>query len=373
MGKRKKTYVKVKGLNQERAINEIIKKIKIYNFSRLKHDESEFEVDYANHKTVSKMLNDAGLEVQTISHHGIFSFLKSILSSYGIITALILCCTFYFLQYNLILKTDVFGIDYKTGKEISKFVNSNIGTRVKNKINTNSIELLIKDNFEVVSSVSVAIIGQSLVININKAVKPEELEEGKAIYSNFDGLITDINLVQGTLAVDVGDVVKKGDVLVHPYIIDSQGEQRDVIPKAEIFADVWLSEEISHYDYYIKTERTGNKIERYEVYLSSLLIYSNKKEVNFEEFQVEESRECISKNNILPFYRKKIVYYETKTFEVSEDFSTVKEKIIEKARENVLIFLQENEIIKNENFTIREGAGCHYVQYMITVNRNIGG
>ncbi len=373
MIKKGRTYVKVKGLNQERTINNIVKKIKIYNYNRLEHNLCEFEVDFSKHKLLTKMLGQAGLEITAISHQGISSNFKKLFCSYGIIAAILFCSIFYCLQYAFILKINVFGVDKRVSKEIESFVNDSLNSWIKVKINTKQIEFNVKSNFEEVSSISVAIIGQSLIINVNEAVIPDEMKEGEAIVSQFDGLITDINLIQGTLAVDVGDIVQKGDILVYPYIIDAEGEQRIVTPKAEIFADVWFSGVENHYEHYFSTERTGKKYVKSEIYLGSILLYSNKNQLPFEEYQAEESIVCMTKNNILPLYRKKIVYYQTQTREVEESFSEVQDEIIKKARKKALIFLSENEIIKEENYTIREEDGFHQVEFVLTVNRNIGG
>ncbi len=373
MFKNEKTRIQVKGLNQERIINSIIKDYKIYNFSRKNHQLSEFEIDFIHHKKLIKILKDSGLEVKTLLHRGLISKLKTNLTRFGIISALVICFLVYLLQYSFILKIDIYGINKETSKEIETFLNNTLQSRNKSKIDTKNLEFMIKENFEEVSSVSVAFVGQSLVININETVLPEELKEGQPIVSQFDGLITKINLIQGTLAVNEGDLVKKGDILVYPYIIDSEGEECSILPQAEIFADIWLNESETFYEYLIKNERTGNKVVKNEVYINNLLLYSNRIENQFSDYEIEESKKCISKNNILPIYKKTTVYYETVAIEIKENFEDAKDRIIEKARQKTLIFLQENEIIKEENYNIRESGGIYQIDYLITVNRNIGG
>ncbi len=371
MKKSSRSRVKVKGLNQERAINEIIKNINIYDYKRIEHSLSEFEVDYKDHKLVKKMLENLGFEVLSISHNGFLYSLKKLFTSYGLIVAVVICSILYAFQYNFVLKIDIFG--YSNKNEIARLVKSNLKSRFKPNIDTKSLEIVIKDNFDDVSSVSVAIVGQSLVININEGIIPDEMKEGDAIISLYDGLITNINLIQGTLAVNVGDIVKKGDILVYPYIIDAEGEKRDVTPKAEIYADVWLYGTQTHYDYSVETKRTGKKFVKNEVFLSTLLLYSSAGNVEFEHFEKEESIKILTKNNLLPLKRKKTVYYETEIIETFNDFSLIKEELIEKAKEKALIFLTENEIIKKENYNIREGGSVHEIEYVITVERNIGG
>ena len=366
-------HFRVKGLNQERIINKIVAFTKIYNFNRISHNLSEFEVGYFASKKVKKMLEEEGLEVEILFEHGFLSKCKKVATSYGLIASILLCTLFYAFQYNFILKINVFGVKNAEKSEISEFVEKNIGNRFKKNIDTKDIEFMIKENFDSVSSVSVAIVGQALVININPSVIPDEMKEGDALVSTFDGLITDIDLIQGTLAVKIGDIVKKGDVLVYPYIIDSQGEIRSVVPKANIYADIWLKGEEVHYDYYIKKTKTGRKLTQNYIYLSNILLYSSNRVILFEDYVTEERWTTISKNNILPLRRKSVCYYEIETKEILQEFEGVKDEKISKAKEKALIFLKEGEIIKEENYTIRENCGCYQIEYVITVNRNIGG
>lgn len=373
MFKNEKTRIQIKGLNQERILNNIIKNYKIYNFSRINHQLSEFEIDFIHHKKLIKILQDGGLEVSILTHKGWLSRLGRYFKRYGIISAFVICFMFYILQYNYVLKIDIYGINRVSSKEIEAFLNDTLTSRNKAKIDTKNIEVLIKDNFKEVSSVSATIVGQSLVININETYLPEELQEGDAIVSQFDGIVTQINLIQGTLAVNEGDLVQKGDILVYPYIIDSEGEQRAILPQAEIYADVWISATETFYEYFIKNERTGKKIVKNEVFINNLLLYSNGEENSFAEYEMEERVICISKNNFLPIYRKTTLYYETVAIEHKENFENVKDGIVEKAREKALIFLEENEIIKEETYNLRECSGVYQIDYLITVNRNIGG
>lgn len=371
--KKSRSIVKVKGLNQERAFNSITKKMKIYNIKRDSHNTCSLEVDYEKEKELVSLLKEQNLEVIEVSSQGLKWRIKRFLTSYGLIAGIVICSLFYALQYNFIWRIEVVGSDVLEEKQIISFVEDNLSSRIKGKINSKTVEQNLLENFEEISSASVAIVGQSLIININEAILPDEMQTANdAIVSNFNGMITDIKLVQGTLAVDVGVIVKKGDILVYPYIIDSQGEQREVFPKAEIWADIWLSASEVHYDYSILKQRTGRSYITSEVLLYGLLIYSNSKECEYEEFECEEESSYLNKNNLLPFVLKKKTYYEVETKEIIQEFSQVKEDIIKKAREKALIFLQENEIIKEEKVTIREGGGHHQVNYIVTVNRNIG-
>ena len=371
--RKNRTIIKIKGLNQERTINSISNKMKIYNIKRESHNICKFEVDFQKKKELLSLLKDCNMEVLEVHSQGIIWKIKRFFTSYGLIAGIILCSLFYLFQYNYVWKIKIVGEEIINQKEITKFVENKISSRNKWKINTKNIEKQLLENYEEISSVSVAIVGQSLIININETILPEEMQtNNKPIISQFDGMITDITLIQGTLAVDVGDIVQKGDILVYPYIIDSQGEEREVFPKAEIWADIWVSGTEIHYDYQIISQRTGESRTNSQIYLFDKLIYSNAKKCDYLEYEMEKQSSYLNKNNILPFVLTKVTYYEVKTMEIFKDFSTVKDDIIEKARQKALIFLQENEIIKEEKITLKEGGGIHEVDVLLTVNRNIG-
>lgn len=368
-----RTVIKVKGLNQERAINNLSKKVDIFNFKREEQNISEFEVDYRKRKKTIGIIKEQGLEILSISHNGFLSGVGKLLSCYGIIIGLTISILFYLIQYNFIWEIEVWGTNGINESEIINFTNQNLNSRLRFSIDTENLEIKIKENFEEISSVSVAVVGQSLIINLNEALLPDEMDgEYKPIISNFDGMITEISLIQGTLNVKVGDIVQKGDILVYPYIIDSQGEEKSVEPKASILADVWYTSRIKHYEYYIETRRTGEKMVNSEVLLFNLSIYQNNHEIKYDQYETEEYTEILTNNLIIPFKLKKTIYYEIEIIEHIQPFEEVREKIIDQAREKTLIFLQENEIIINENFTIKEDVGCYIIDYTITINRNIG-
>lgn len=374
MNFKNKTIFKIKGLNQERSFNNISKTVSIYNIKKEDDGTSQFEVDYKDAKKTKKFLEQQGFQILSVTNHGILFKFKNLFTRYGIVAGLIFCLLFYLLQYNFILQVKVLGQPSEIQSLIKEYVVDNLNSNFKYNIDTKEIENAIKAEFDQVSSVSVAIYGQTLLINYNPSTIPEEMRgEFDPIVSEYDGMITDIELVSGTLNVKVGDIVQKGDVLVYPYIIDTDGETRQVTPSAKITANVWFSESITHYDYRLETKRTGKKIVSSFVKLGDLVIYSHDRENNFQEYEVESYSQPLTKNLLLPFTLEKIVYYQTQTDEIIEPFEEVREEVIEKAREKTLIFLDKNAIIINENYIIKDAGSVHNVIYTITTSITFGG
>ena len=368
-----RTKLKVKGLNQERALNNISKTVNIYNFKRNEQNLSEFEVNFKDSKNIKTLLEKEGLEILTIKNGGFLHNLFEIFKRLGVIIGLAFVVLFYIIQYNFVLKIEVWGESSAECQQVKAFVQDNLQSNFKNNISIEDLEILVRNNFDFVSSVSIAIVGQSLIVNLNPSVLPDEMEgQFKPIVSDYDGLITEINLIQGTLNCQVGDIVQKGDVLIMPYVTDSDGTVYDVEPRADIIADVWIESSISHYDYKIVQSRTGNIITTSQVLLGNLVIYDNSSEIAFTDYESESYTEVLTKNLILPLYLKKTIYYEIETKEIFQPFEDVKETIIQEERQKALIFFDKNDIIINENVTLSESAGCHIVNYTITVSKNIG-
>ncbi len=370
--KKARSHFKIKSLNREKIFNKISQQFVIYDVKQ-RDGFIEFEVDESDGEEVEKFLNQQNVKIYSAVHKGLRRKILNILKMWGVVAGLAIGIALYSLQYFFVFKIEVWGCDELNESEVANFVKENMTSRFKGNIDTQRLEISIRDNFELVSSVSVAIVGQSLIVNINEAILPEELNgEFEPIVSKYDGLVSEINLVQGTLNVKQGDIVQKGDILVYPYIIDGDGEQRPVQPKAEIFADVWVEKEDVFYEYQIVEERTGRKIECSEVTLFGLVIYSNTNENTFESFESEKTSSYIAENNILPLIYTKYTFYETKTTEIIRNFEQEKDDLFENLRQKTLIYLPENAIIKDEKSSVKEMAGVFYLSYIITTSLDIG-
>lgn len=367
-----RSHFKIKSLNQEKLFNKICKQFELYN---IKQQENfvQFEVDETDADKVEKYLLESNITIEQVKHNGWKRKCKNFFKKWGIIAGILCGIIFYCLQYSFVFRIDVWGCQNIGQQEIVKFVNDQLISNFKPNIDTEKLELELKDNFEQISSVSVAIIGQSLVVNINEAVLPEEMQGSfQPIVSDYDGMITHINLIQGTPNVKVGDIVQKGDVLVYPYVADGEGQVMPVLPRAEIKADVWLSENEVFYEYQIKQERTGRKIECGTITLFGLEIYSNLSDNTFENYESEKTSFYLTQNNILPFIYSKITFYETKTIEIIRNFEEEKVELFEKLRQKALISVAENEIIKDEMVSVKQGGGVYYINLILTVEKDIG-
>jgi len=108
------------------------------------------------------------------------------------------------------------------------------------KIGIKDVENAIIDNFDELSFVSCIIEGQTLVLNIKEKLLLEEVfGQFRPIFAQNSGMITQIDLISGTAVVKTGDFVRKGDVLVEPFVIDTSGQKREVKANAKIYAKIY--------------------------------------------------------------------------------------------------------------------------------------
>ncbi len=371
---KKKNYhlFEIKGVNQERFFNNLVKRYKIFELDRKDKTHCSFKVNYRDAKKVRAEILNAGLTIEKERSKSLLYFLTKFLTCYGILSAIVICSCFYFIQFSRIERIEVWG-DYDS-ELIKEFVEQNLQNKNKNRVDCQKIENLINNEFDDLSFVSVAIVGQTMVVNVKSSIVPPEMQgEFAPIISPSDGIVREINLIQGTLKVDVGDIIQKGQILVEGYVINSEGESMDLQPRAEIVLDVWAEGESVHFDQQLVTSRTGNKTVRTSVTLFGHEFYSNNAQVQFDQYEEEQTSKPLIKNNLLPFILTKTTYYETQTQLVVSSFAEHEQEMISQARENCLQNLAEYEIIKDENYRIIEAAGTTTVKYVITASLRVVG
>ena len=114
---RNRATIKVKGLNQERAINNLSKTLKIYNYKREEQNLSQFEVELKHTKKIKQMLEQEGLEVLSISHKGFYSKIKQSFLRYGILAGIVIIILFSFKMLQALIsleefKYNLYGYDF---------------------------------------------------------------------------------------------------------------------------------------------------------------------------------------------------------------------------------------------------------------------
>lgn len=363
------------GYNLERNLNILCNKnIEFLSIEKINSKVAKIEILPLYENEVQVFLKGKNIEITKKKYNGILKIQKFLLSRFGILIGLFFVFCFFIIASNYVWNIEIFGNETHSSNEIITILNQN-GVNLFDALNdktNNEIEKIVFDNFDEVSMVSVVKKGTTIIINIKERLQNDEYEnsEFSALVANNDGIITNIDLIQGTLLVKVGDVIRAGQDLVAPYIINSSGQQIPMEPKADIYADVWLSGESIHYDMRNIVERTGNKVLERRIEFLGKEIFSNEFKIPYEKYEIEKTETYLTEN-LIPIKYQLINYYEVINKIIEQSFDEVKTEKIDEAKNLAEIRMKEGEDIKSENHIITTACGKTTVSYIIVVSRKI--
>ena len=175
--------------------------------------------------------------------------------------------------WNIEIETDG-EIDKNNILEIAKECGLKIG-KLKKDIDTNKIIRNIRLKRDDVAWAGLTINGTNANIKIIKAKEKPEIisqEEYCSIVSDKDGIITKINVQNGTGTVNVGDLIKKGETLVNGWLEGKYTGIRYVHAVADIEAKVRYRKKERIYKLQKIKEKTGAEESRYKIKINNFEI-----------------------------------------------------------------------------------------------------
>lgn len=242
---------------------------------------------------------------------------------------------------------------------------------LKSKIKTKEVINKVRLNRNDIAWMGIEIKGTNAIVKLVKAdEKPEMIDEDEYcnIVSNKDGIITKLNVQNGTAAVKVGDTVKAGTTLINGWMEGKYTGLRYVHAKGEIEAKVWYTE--STIIPYTSTEtiETGNIENSYGIKINDFKINFPKGVSKFEFYDTieEEKKFRLFSNFYLP-----ISVIKTTNKEVKEQKTYSQEEAknigIEQLEEKLNNKIEDKTKIVNKNVnTYEKQEGLEiYVTYEV--------
>ena len=292
----------------------------------LKKNQSNivFEIDDTNLNKL-KTIDLSQYSIKIIRTGGKRRLKQILLQRIGLIIGLIISLAILLFFNNRLLNIYIVGNSNISYEQIVSKLNE-VGVKRFTLINydLDEIESYLQDEFNL-SMVSIINKGNSIIISIKEEL-PSIEDEYCPIYADEDMVIEDINIFAGTSNLKVGDIVKKGDVVIYPYIINN-GVKLFVKPSARIIAETYITET---YKFYINEEiyvKTGKK----ETINSSISIgkhkiYNNTKNAIFEFYEDVETSQEVSKY-LIPITINKTIRYELRKEIIEREYIEYKDKI----------------------------------------------
>ena len=312
-----------------------------------------------------KILRKSGIRVHILQKSGFPFFMNKYNKRFGVFTGVLLFFAILYIMSGYIWIIDVAGNTKTETKEILA-VCEQMG--IKTGVKASSIsaknaaqQLLLKTDTLAWSSFNIE--GCKLTVNVTE-IKEKTGDNSKAtnLKANADGIITHIDVKAGNCLVKVGDVVKKGDILVSG-IIESESNTKFVHSIGEITAktetEITLQEPLKKQVSY----PTGKVKEKsvLEFFTLKIPLYLGGESGEYDYQISEKTLQLFEQNLPIKIYKKRFIF---KTCE------TVTQKL-EYAKNSLLKSLQKecNGKVKQKNFL--EHNGTLFLTAVVTEEKNI--
>jgi similar to stage IV sporulation protein len=368
--------LEINGLNIERFINDCLKNNIFFNSINRKNKNTLIcNVDIVFQKRLEDILYKYNIKFIIKKERNIIHFNRLMLSRLSIIIAIIINFTFILIFSNFLWRIDINGCERVQKDAIIKLVQDcgyHLGTNIKD-IDCNKLENYILSNNDDLSMISIIKCGSSLFINLKEKIYDSEADSKiiKPIYAKKSGVITKIELVQGTSLVKVGQVIKVGDKLIDDKIIDTNGIVRPMNAIGKVYADTFIVGSVDFIKSSQKFERTGN-IQSIKIMSLGNSYLGNIKKPNFEYYEVENNKISIFQNLLIPLKLNKINYYEIKKLDVIRDFNKEKDLLIKESKYKAYEQIKSNFNIVSEKTEIFDlGKGDYTIQTLLCVEQDI--
>lgn len=320
--------VTIEGINTEKFLNTLIRnKVNVYDVKRISNTKIELKVDRKSIRALKSIYRGSKFEVKIKQKTGLPFLARRIYRYKGMWICAML--SLVLLMSTSLFVTDVYikapeGIDkVLVRKELEK-----AGVRpgvYKKGIDRKEVRDQIMGEFGDIAYVSINVKGTNIFVTITK--KDESLQEKKEtnycnIIAKKNGIIEKVIPRSGKQVANVGDIVRKGDVLV-------SGSNTKSLP--EVWATTFYeSKKSTNYIDKVKT-RTGNKKTVYTFGFYDKK-YTLRRNIDFKNYEIENKEHVLTIGDYtFPLKIKSSIFHEVNVKEVEKNKEEVKEDLKQKA------------------------------------------
>lgn len=367
-------YISLEGLNFDRLFNNLKnQKIKIYDYSRPNYKTCKFGLKFNDFYKIKKLKLFNGYKFSIIREYNLGFLVNNLIKNMGLYVGGLLSFIFIIIMSKTTLKINVLGIETIAEKEIISLLGSmGVSTGKINTASNETIEQYIKQNNEKVSLVSVIKKGTNLIVNIKEKISKDE-SEILPIYAPYNLVVKSISVTQGIACVEVGDVVKKGEILVDVKKILTNGVETLLKPIANIETTVWISGSINYKTEEIINKKTGKKVVWSYYDWNGSKLFSSTPQVKFENYEKSVYNDYVFKNMFLPIKINKTIFYELKQETIKRNFEDNREKLILQSKELARSKMPKGYDILNENTIISNAEKEVIITTYLQINYTIKG
>ncbi len=348
-----KGYVRVKITTPqpERFLNiAVINNIYLWDIERSSANEIIFSVSAKGFKKLRKIVFSVRGRVKILKKRGFFLFLRRLKSKKVILFGLIPLILTLTLLSSMILEIEITGNNLtETSQVLEKLREINLQKfAFRSNIDSDKIYLKLLRELEEVSWVGVYENGTRLTIEIKERRTPPEIipkDTPCNIVAKTDGVIRSLTVENGEALVKVGDVVKKGQVLISGILISPLEGLRFLHSMGNAIAEVAYVESLDIKLYEYKKNYTGKTF--LKPYFKDIDLTPNRV-IPFYNYDEEVKRYTLS---LFDFRLKKYHEYTLSKEPLSRDEAVKRGK---EALERELYSLYNKENINKIDYSLEE-------------------
>ena len=372
--------IKVEGFFIERFINICIsKKILLWNIKRKKSTIMYANIGINDYKKLKPIAKKTKSKISIQDKKGLPFVVHKYRKRKIFVGLLAVIFIALFVMSKFIWNIEIKGNNQISKAEILEELNKQ-GLKIgayKGKINSNSIINRVRLDRNDIAWMGIDLEGTNAIVEIKETSKaPEIIDENEYcnIVSNKEGMITKINVQNGTAVVKEGDIVKQGDILVQGYLEGKYTGIRYVHAKADIEAKIWYSKKEKVFLKQQIQVPTGATEEKYTLNINNFKINFYKTLSKFENYDTinENKKLMIFSNFYLPIEITKKTNYEyvneEKIYTEEELIQLTQEKIEEELKEEI----SQKENIINKQTNVYPNEDYIEVEVIYEVLENIG-
>ncbi len=372
--------IKVEGFFIERFINICIsKKILLWNIKREKSSILYANIGINDYRKLKNIAKKTKSKINIQTKKGLPFLVHKYRKRKIFVALLAIIFIALFAMSKFIWNIEIKGNEQIAKTEIIEELNKNglkVGT-YKGKINANSIINKIRLDRSDIAWIGIDIEGTNVIVEIRETSKaPEIIDENEYcnIIANKEGMITKINVQNGTAVVKEGDIIKEGDVLVQGLLEGKYTGIRYVHAKADIEAKIWYSKKEKVFLKQQIQVPTGATEQKYTLNINNFKINFYKTLSKFENYDTinEDKKLKLFSNFYLPIEITKQTNYEYKYEEkiyTEEELAKLTQEKLEKELEEEI---SQKENILNKQTNIYPNEDYIEVEVIYEVLENIG-
>ncbi len=301
-----------------RALNVILKNSLTYiKATFLENDDLKITIYSSNYEDYKKVFFENKIDVTFSNERGLMAFFKKNKHRVGLLIGFVMLFAVIMLSSSFVWSINVSGNDKLSDEEVIKQLNEagfSVGSYVPS-IDYKDLHNKVLLNSNDISWISVNITGNVANVLVKERLDEKEKEDNKYtnIVAKYDGQIALVSVIDGKKQISIGDIVRKGDLLISG-VLDSQSQGvRYVNAKGSV--EAYVNKTINVKIPYESTKKVlTNNVHRQKSYkIFNKNIFFSLKYRNCSDFcdTIEKTEQITLFNKIkLPIYRTTTLYYE---------------------------------------------------------------